>query len=766
MEVRCFRGRECEHPHEHRQLAEIVALLEAAGGAAGGVGVGAVALLTGVRVPHGEIDCAVLTRRGVVVLELKAYTGEIYGQENGTWQVKTADGTLVPLLAGNLMAQLEKERYALIAALAPLVPEYIRDFDGTEVLARKSRAEIVAAWGYFGGGSTYPPGQVDPGAYPWFDIVTPETLVPRLREVDGPLARLPRYLDPAVHDLMAALVDALHLDEYEFATGEVVVPAPLLPADTPPAVPPVPAPQGLNEYHPASRRHALILLKGQLAMMDANLEDEGTEVPPGPQRIRGIAGSGKTRLLCQKAASMHVQHPDWEIALVFQTRALYAMIEERVRRSVAGFGGVWDRTKLRVLHAWGGTRREGFYSVVAMAHGIIPENVRSLRQKRVAYSLPQEALAYCCADLMDRTEVVPLFDAVLIDEGQDLVVDDPGLLHQGRQPFYALAYAALRPVDEARPALRRLIWAYDEYQNTTTMRIPTAPALFGNDPALRRCVFGTYPSGIKKSVVMRSCWRTPGPVITAAHALGMGLLYKGGMIAGPRRRTEWEALGYQVEGAFRSQRQVTLSRPREHSGNPMPRIWDGPLLELRTFASRQEELAYVAEAIRAEIQDEHLDPSESILVVSMLDEAAHIRKIAEAIHDAGVNVYISSAPAINTFSFAGHEADPDRFRAEYAVTVTGVNRAKGNEADHVYCVSLDYVARNDASVAQRNRLSVGMTRTRAWVTLTGTGDYPLYREVEAVIAAGEAVTFTYRDRAEQTGTEDEDGSVSYQQELT
>ena len=58
------------------------------------------------------------------------------------------------------------------------------------------------------------------------------------------------------------------------------------------------------------------------------LDEQCNQIPPGPQRIRGIAGSGKTRLLCQKAAWMHKEHPDWDIAYVFFTQALYDEIHE------------------------------------------------------------------------------------------------------------------------------------------------------------------------------------------------------------------------------------------------------------------------------------------------------------------------------------------------------------------------------------------------------------------------------------------------------
>src|SRR5262249_59142237 len=44
------------------------------------------------------------------------------------------------------------------------------------------------------------------------------------------------------------------------------------------------------------------------------------ESPDGPQRIRGLAGSGKTVILALKAAYFHALHPDWRIALTFQTR--------------------------------------------------------------------------------------------------------------------------------------------------------------------------------------------------------------------------------------------------------------------------------------------------------------------------------------------------------------------------------------------------------------------------------------------------------------
>ena len=82
------------------------------------------------------------------------------------------------------------------------------------------------------------------------------------------------------------------------------------------------------------------------------------QIPPGPQRIRGIAGSGKTVLLCQKAAYMHLQHPEWDIALVFFTRSLYDLMESQVDFWLRYFSNCErqynpKKSRLKVFHAWG-----------------------------------------------------------------------------------------------------------------------------------------------------------------------------------------------------------------------------------------------------------------------------------------------------------------------------------------------------------------------------------------------------------------------------
>lgn len=498
-----------------------------------------------------------------------------------------------------------------------------------------------------------------------------------------------------------------------------------------------------------------------LKIHEDRIRDLGKDSPQGPQRIRGIAGSGKTRLLCYKAAYMHANHPDWDIALVFQSQSLYDEIEKQVKLALFSVGGTWNRDKLHVLHAWGGKRRAGFYSEVTRTQGVWP-----LTLDDVPNSFRRDALPYVCHQFLvdyDGKIEHPPYDAVLIDEGQDLVTDQPDLLYKKRQPFYWFAYLALRPIDPVRPSFRRLIWAYDEYQSLNTLRVPTSREIFGDDPANRQMLTGKYPNGVWKSIVLKKCYRTPGPVILAAHAIGMGLFRREGRIAGPTTKAAWHALGYEVQGDFRKVGEaVTLYRPPDNSPNPLTEL-DGSIpFSFKVFHGRSEEKHYLGREIRQDL-DDGLAP-EQILVVVLHNQPG---TVAETLgREYGIETYIAGSGEMNHYySLNSGTEKPEKFRTQGAVTITNLARAKGNEDDMVYIVGLDEIARKEGDVSARNRLFVAMTRSRGWTKLSGIGRYPLYDEVQTVENALRRdpgrLTFTLRaPKFPLDATEDDpDGSV-------
>lgn len=73
---------------------------------------------------------------------------------------------------------------------------------------------------------------------------------------------------------------------------------------------------------PNSKAHFLRSLENSIATLDSLQSRAVIETVEGVQRVRGLAGSGKTIVLALKAAYLHAQHPDWRIAVTFNTRSL------------------------------------------------------------------------------------------------------------------------------------------------------------------------------------------------------------------------------------------------------------------------------------------------------------------------------------------------------------------------------------------------------------------------------------------------------------
>jgi superfamily I DNA and RNA helicase len=491
-----------------------------------------------------------------------------------------------------------------------------------------------------------------------------------------------------------------------------------------------------------SRGKILQQLRSHISEFDWQQEKIAKEIPPGTQRIRGIAGSGKTVLLCQKAAHIHLKYPDWQVAFVFFSRSLYYPIIQQIDKWLLHFsnnqqGYEPKNPNLKIFHAWGSRKQPGLYSWICKVAGIHPLTVNETISKQ-----PNEALAEACNYLLKETAIPQLFDAILIDEGQDLMADK--FKFQNKQPFYWMAYQTLRPVNSVHPEQRRLIWAYDEAQSLESLTIPTASELFGEE--LGHLVTGKYKNGIQKSEIMRRCYRTPHQIITAAHGIGMGLLRPEGMLTGITRTEEWKAIGYQVQGRFTSGQKITLKRPRKNSPNPIPELWQGEVIELQIYQSRQQELSALAKSIQHNLRYDGLRPSQEILVIIVGDyfDAVKLEShVANFLMKQGIDIFLPGNSQCNILTSETSDRDPNKFWHEGAITISRIHRAKGNEADMVYIVGVDNVAKDESNIRLRNQLFIALTRTRAWVKLSGIGVYPMYEEIQRVIQSKDTFIFTF-----------------------
>lgn len=94
---------------------------------------------------------------------------------------------------------------------------------------------------------------------------------------------------------------------------------------------------------------------GRLNESIANLDaDQSAATVDGVQRIRGLAGSGKTIVLALKVAYLHAQNPEWLIGVTFNTRSLKGQFERLINAFVIEQTSEEpDWTRIKILHSWG-----------------------------------------------------------------------------------------------------------------------------------------------------------------------------------------------------------------------------------------------------------------------------------------------------------------------------------------------------------------------------------------------------------------------------
>jgi len=266
------------------------------------------------------------------------------------------------------------------------------------------------------------------------DHLTPAGLLRRLQGAP-PLTPAPAMSDEVWARLLS-LIGGAHLHRKEAATPRPTAPLQL-------------------------KSEVITQARSQVYDFDVHQAQIGLSISNGAQRIRGIAGSGKTVILCQKIAHMALKHPDWRLGFVFFTRSLYDGIIRSIdqwlkffSQGTVSYQQVADR--IFVMHAWGSQDQLGLYSYACQLTGTPKRTPRDCNRKQ-----PNEGLAESVSALLEhlheeKITIPQVFDALLIDEGQDLVVDPPDLRFEDKQSIYWMAYQLLKPSSAEDPLQRRL----------------------------------------------------------------------------------------------------------------------------------------------------------------------------------------------------------------------------------------------------------------------------------------------------------------------
>ncbi len=220
----------------------------------------------------------------------------------------------------------------------------------------------------------------------------------------------------------------------------------------------------------------------------------------------------------------------------------------------------------------------------------------------------------------------------------------------------------------------------------------------------------------------------------------MGLLRPQGAVQFIPTPGGWEDIGYQiVSGEFKPNQKVTIKRPEENSPNALEKLTKPQdIIQWKVFENIEQEMEWIAKQIPKNINEDELSPDE-IVVISL--DPKYTSRYFDKLQAQLKQVGISSIKV-------GWDADGSIFRKPDHVTLTGIFRAKGNEASIVYVIGFDAIGRNSNLIVQeRNQAFTAITRTRGWCILTGVGSgaRASFKELENILANYQQITFTVPD---------------------
>ncbi|MBG9771391.1 helicase [Bacillus vallismortis] len=442
-----------------------------------------------------------------------------------------------------------------------------------------------------------------------------------------------------------------------------------------------------------SKGDKLNKLEASIANLDHKQSAAVIETVEGPQRIRGLAGSGKTIVLALKVAYLHSKNPDWKIAVTFNTRALKKQFEDLITRFVYEHTRDepnWD--KIKIIQAWGSPKSEGIYYNTCLAHNVEYLDLNMAKQR----TYKQDKFQFVCQKALEEiNEFRHLYDLILVDEAQDF-----------SKEFLKICYGILGES-------KRLIFAYDELQTLGDSSMATPEEIFGEkENGKPLVVLNNEDDRPRQDIILDVCYRNPRPILATAHALGFGIHHENGMVQMFGNETLWKDVGYEVvEGELREGEQVTLKRTSQASPFFLEDHSDiDDLISFEAFQDENEQADWLVDQIYKNIFEDELRYKDIMVIhTDPLTTNSAVASIRQKLFAKGINSHVAGA------------ANPDIFVESDSITFTGIYRAKGNEAGMVYVINGQNCYSGYQLAKKRNILFTAITRSKAWVRVIGIG---------------------------------------------
>lgn len=467
-----------------------------------------------------------------------------------------------------------------------------------------------------------------------------------------------------------------------------------------------PEDRNVDNLPPNSKGAKITEVESKILMFDKDQQEGYIPALNAPQRIRGLAGSGKTVILAMKVAQTLLRDETKRATILytFSTKSLYQHVIRLIQRFYREFHD--DSTNLdrvKVMHSWGGRSNAGVYYEACQAFG---HDFLTFPAAQSSNRGGMDPFEFACKKLLESVDVKPLYDYVFVDEAQDYGIY-----------FMRLCTKLARN--------KQVCFGADIFQNIFQTKSPTADEIFDD---------GTE---FKKDKFLEVCYRTPLAILVSAHALGLGVYGK--QVQKIETVRYWKDLGYTVvsrdDGEFQESELVDVMRENKNS----PTFSEDDTRELLNYnfecKDLDDELGRVAAAIENDIRGEGLLP-EDILVICADDYhcGPYFNKLTRILSSRGIFTNNVHAEKISIHDF----------KVKGRVTLSTIHKAKGNEAYSVYIMGTDFLCHN-LNIRNRNLLFTAMTRTKGWLYITGIGAHTkqLKHEVEAALNNVPHIIFNY-----------------------
>jgi superfamily I DNA and RNA helicase len=471
--------------------------------------------------------------------------------------------------------------------------------------------------------------------------------------------------------------------------------------------------------------------------LDKSQSEAVLQVPDGVQRIRGLAGSGKTVVLALKAAYLHASNPEWKIAVTFNVRSLKQQFTNLIQEFfIAETGESPDWTKIQVINSWGSpasVSNTGIYAEYCKANQLSYQDFRTAQNQFGGQAAFDEICKLALSSVQAPT---PVYDAILVDEAQDFAPS-----------FLRICYQLL-------DKHKRLVYAYDELQSLSSQGMPSSQEIFGVDAEGKPLVSfeNNQVSASRRDILLERCYRNSRPILSTAHAFGFGiyrdvpLKASTGLVQMFDQTSLWNEIGYEVSAGHLADNEVVKLRRTE---NTSPLFLEShsdldDLISVQNFQTMDDQYAWIAEQIRTNLQEDELQPND-IMVINPdpISARKNFGPLRNRLLDLGIDTHL-----------AGVDTSSDTFFSNDArsITCTGIYRAKGNEAGMVYVINAHEGQTQTYNLSTvRNRLFVAITRSKAWVRVTGVSPHMgiLAEEFDRIKRQEFALKFRYPTPSER-----------------